>query len=70
VGSASSRKGRIGRTWRFIRAAHERGLRVDVWTIDTEADMRRLPDYGVNSIMTDRLDVLAKLLETGHRATD
>ena len=32
--------------------------------------MRRLPDYGVNSIMTDRPDVLAKLLETGHRATD
>jgi glycerophosphoryl diester phosphodiesterase len=49
----------------FIRAAHERGLRVDVWTIDSEADMRRLLGYGVDGIMTDRPDVLAKLLEGG-----
>jgi glycerophosphoryl diester phosphodiesterase len=47
----------------FIRAAHERGLRVDVWTIDSEADMRRLLGYGVDGIMTDRPDILAKLLE-------
>jgi glycerophosphoryl diester phosphodiesterase len=47
----------------FIRAAHERGLRVDVWTIDSEADMRRLLGYGVDGIMTDRPDVLAELLE-------
>jgi glycerophosphoryl diester phosphodiesterase len=46
----------------FIRAAHERGLRVDVWTIDTEADMRRLLGYGVDGIMTDQPDVLAKIL--------
>jgi glycerophosphoryl diester phosphodiesterase len=46
----------------FIRAAHERGLRVDVWTIDSEADMRRLLGYGVDGIMTDRPDVLAKVL--------
>jgi glycerophosphoryl diester phosphodiesterase len=47
----------------FIRAAHERGLRVDVWTIDSEADMRRLLGYGVDGIMTDRPDVLTELLE-------
>ena len=47
----------------FIRAAHERGLRVDVWTIDSEADMRRLLGHGVDGIMTDRPDVLAELLE-------
>src|SRR5215204_2173637 len=46
----------------FIRAAHERGLRVDVWTIDSEADMRRLLGHGVDGIMTDRPDVLARLL--------
>ena len=46
----------------FIRAAHERGLRVDVWTIDSEADMRRLLGYGVDGIMTDRPDVLARVL--------
>jgi glycerophosphoryl diester phosphodiesterase len=47
----------------FIRAAHERGLRVDVWTIDSEADMRRLLGHGVDGIMTDRPDVLAELLK-------
>jgi glycerophosphoryl diester phosphodiesterase len=49
----------------FIRAAHELGLRIDVWTIDSEADMRRLLGYGVDGIMTDRPDVLAKLLKGG-----
>jgi glycerophosphoryl diester phosphodiesterase len=49
----------------FIRAAHGQGLRIDVWTIDSEADMRRLLGYGVDGIMTDRPDVLAKLLEGG-----
>jgi glycerophosphoryl diester phosphodiesterase len=49
----------------FVRMAHERGLRVDVWTIDSEPDMRRLLGYGVDGIMTDRPDVLAKLLEGG-----
>jgi glycerophosphoryl diester phosphodiesterase len=48
---------------KLIRAAHERGLRVDVWTIDAEADMRRLLGYGVDGIMTDRPDVLAELLQ-------
>jgi glycerophosphoryl diester phosphodiesterase len=47
----------------FIRAAHEHGLRVDVWTIDSEADMRRLLGHGVDGIMTDRPDILARLLE-------
>ena len=46
----------------FARAAHRRNLRVDVWTIDDEADMRRLLGYGVDGIMTDRPDVLARLL--------
>ena len=53
----------------FIRAAHERGLRVDVWTIDSEADMRRLLGYGVDGIMTDRPDILARVLEGSQKAT-
>jgi len=47
----------------FVRAAHERGLRVDVWTINTEPAMRRLLGYGVDGIMTDRPDILARVLE-------
>ena len=46
----------------FVRAAHELGIRVDVWTIDEAEDMRRLLGYGVDGIMTDRPDVLAGLL--------
>jgi glycerophosphoryl diester phosphodiesterase len=45
----------------LIRAAHRSVLRVDVWTIDSEADMRRLLGYGVDGIMTDRPDILAEL---------
>jgi glycerophosphoryl diester phosphodiesterase len=47
----------------FVRAAHELGIRVDVWTIDLEVDMRRLLGYGVDGIMTDRPDILTRLLQ-------
>ncbi len=47
----------------LVRAAHARGLRVDVWTIDEKSDMRRLLGYGVDGIMTDRPDLLAEVLE-------
>ena len=52
----------------LVRRAHEAGLRVDVWTVDDEADMRRLLEWGVDGIMTDRPDVLAGVLNggTGH----
>ena len=49
-------------TRRFVRKAHDRGLRVDVWTIDDEPAMRRLLSYGVDGIITDRPDVLAGVL--------
>jgi len=50
-------------TRRFVRKAHDRGLRVDVWTIDDEPAMRRLLSFGVDGIMTDRPDVLAQVLD-------
>ncbi|WP_432563779.1 glycerophosphodiester phosphodiesterase [Kineococcus sp. SYSU DK003] len=57
-------------TWRgvrvttpgLVRRAHDDGLRVDVWTVDEEADVRRLLGWGVDGIMTDRPDVLARVL--------
>jgi len=52
-------------TPRFVRQAHARGLRVDVWTIDDEPAMRRLLGFGVDGIMTDRPDVLARVLTPG-----
>ena len=54
-------------TPRFVRNAHSRGLRVDVWTIDDEPAMRRLLGFGVDGIMTDRPDVLARVLGTVSR---
>jgi glycerophosphoryl diester phosphodiesterase len=57
-------------TPRLVRAAHRQGLRVDVWTIDAEADMRRLLGYGVDGIMTDRPDVLARVLGKGQDQSD
>jgi hypothetical protein len=41
----------------LVRAAHARGLRVDVWTVGEETDMRRLLGFGVDGVMTDRPDL-------------
>ena len=49
-------------TQRFVEAAHRRGVRVDVWTINDPDEMRRLLDLGVDTIMTDRPADLARLL--------
>ncbi len=48
----------------FVRSAHQLGVRADVWTINTERDMRRVLGHGVEGIMTDRPDILAQLLHT------
>jgi glycerophosphoryl diester phosphodiesterase len=57
-----TRKGLRIVTPELVRGAHERGLRVDVWTIDHEPDMRRLLGFGVDGIMTDRPDILTRVL--------
>jgi len=51
-------------TRRFVRNAHDRGLRVDVWTIDDEPAMRRLLSFGVDGIMTDRPNLLTGVLNS------
>lgn len=49
-------------TPKFIEAAHSRGVRVDVWTIDEPDKMRRLLDLGVDVIMTNRPGTLQEVL--------
>lgn len=46
----------------FVEAAHARNVPVHVWTVDDEADMRRLLSWGVDGIQTDRPDRLARVL--------
>lgn len=47
---------------RVVSYFHARGMPVHVWTVDDEADMRELLAAGVDGIVTDRPDVLAKVL--------
>ena len=49
-------------TRRFVEAAESVGLQVHVWTIDDEAEMRRLIDLGVHGLMTDRPALLKQVL--------
>jgi glycerophosphoryl diester phosphodiesterase len=44
---------------RFVADAHRAGLGVQVWTVDTEADARRLLGWGVDALITDRPDIIA-----------
>ncbi|MEU4967939.1 glycerophosphodiester phosphodiesterase [Streptomyces smyrnaeus] len=45
----------------FVRAAHERGLRVHVWTVNDAERAAALLDLGVDGIMTDQLEMLRDL---------
>ncbi len=46
----------------YMARARKLGLPVRVWTVDEEADMRRLIDLGVDAIITNVPDRLAALL--------
>ena len=50
-------------TPRLIAAAHKRGIKVQVWTIDDPAAMHELLDMGVDGLMTDRPTVLKQVLQ-------
>ena len=43
---------------RFVDDAHRAGLGVQVWTVDDEDDARRLLDWGVDALITDRPDLI------------
>jgi glycerophosphoryl diester phosphodiesterase len=49
---------------RFIRAVHRSGCAVQVWTVNEEADMRRLFEWGVDGIVSDRPDLAVRVRDT------
>ena len=46
----------------FIRRAHELGLQVHVWTVNTRAGMERVLDLGADGVMTDEIVLLRDIL--------
>lgn len=50
-------------TQKYMRWAKERGYRVNAWTVDEPAEMKRLIALGVDGIFTNRPDVLRDVLE-------
>jgi glycerophosphoryl diester phosphodiesterase len=52
---------------RFIRDAHGAGLGVQVWTVNTESDARRLISWGVDALITDRPDLMVPLVRAPTR---
>jgi glycerophosphoryl diester phosphodiesterase len=50
-------------TAQFVRAAHERNLRVEPWTIDDPEQMKLYINWGVDGIITDRPDLMLEILD-------
>ncbi len=46
---------------RFIRYAHDASLKVQVWTVDEEHDMRRLLEWGVDGLISNRPDLAVQV---------
>ena len=49
---------------RFIRYAHGAALKVQVWTVDEEADMRRLLAWGADGLISNRPDVAIRVRDS------
>lgn len=47
---------------RFVEYAHDAGLGVQVWTVDTEEAARRLLGWGVDALISDRPDVVVPIV--------
>lgn len=47
----------------FIEQAHNQNLRVHVWTVNRPMDMRRMIEWGADSIATEQVDLLKRFLK-------
>ena len=50
-------------TERFIREAHAKNIKVEPWTVNDPELMRHYIEWGVDGIITDRPDLMIKVLE-------
>jgi glycerophosphoryl diester phosphodiesterase len=48
---------------RFVEDAHRADLAVQVWTVDRADDARRLLEWGIDALITDRPDVIVPLVQ-------
>jgi glycerophosphoryl diester phosphodiesterase len=53
---------------RFVAHMHRAGLPVKVWTVNEPADMRRLLDWGVDALISDRPDLAVAAVRSQARA--
>ncbi|HEX5612495.1 MAG TPA: glycerophosphodiester phosphodiesterase, partial [Burkholderiales bacterium] len=49
----------------LVKAAHNRNLKIHAWTVNDEARMRELVAIGIDGIITDRPDLLARIVGRG-----
>jgi glycerophosphoryl diester phosphodiesterase len=47
----------------YVTAAHKRGMPVRVWTVNDEAEMRRLAALDVDAIISDTPDIALRVIE-------
>lgn len=50
-------------TKRLLKAAHRQDVEIHVWTVNDPAAMRRLLDFGVDGLVTDRIDIALTLAD-------
>ena len=49
-----------------VTMAHDLGMGVNVWTVNSESDMIKMINYGVDGIITDFPNRLKKVCETNN----
>lgn len=52
---------------RFVKYAHQAGVVVRVWTVNDEADMRRLIEWEVDALISDRPDLAVEVVRRAAR---
>lgn len=52
-----------GVTEELVKQCHEMGMKFYVWTVNEEADVKRMARFGVDSITTDRPDMARRWVE-------